>query len=199
MHGRLPVMSRQFLRTRDRGNPDQLMPLESDGSMAHLTTDPSQQARWVSIYPRYLDANFTVAEGRKVPKDIAIDSPNPKEILLVLESNKCNLECGLEQKMYSRDGSQTMPYRLRAKLFEAIPEPPFKKPINPAIASKKALLRFIAKAIPNLEMRIEYEKHKKEMKEQEEAKAIEDAKAEAKAKADAGQQANKGKKKKGKR
>lgn len=37
-------------------------------------------SRWVIIYPSYLDKKKTVAEGRRVPQNIAVDNPSLTEI-----------------------------------------------------------------------------------------------------------------------
>lgn len=43
---------------------------ESPRRMAHLTEDPSNEARWICIYPAYLDAGKTVKEGRRISKEL---------------------------------------------------------------------------------------------------------------------------------
>ncbi len=45
--------------------------------MAHLTTDPSNPARWVCFYPIYIDANKTLPEGRRIPKEKVPRPPRP--------------------------------------------------------------------------------------------------------------------------
>ena len=35
--------------------------------MAHLTKDPAAAARWITIYPAYLDSSLSIAEGRRLP------------------------------------------------------------------------------------------------------------------------------------
>lgn len=37
-------------------------------------------SRWVVIYPSYLDKKKTVAEGRRVPLDVAVENPSLTEI-----------------------------------------------------------------------------------------------------------------------
>ena len=37
--------------------------------MAHLTEDPTNKARWTAFYPSYIDANKTIAQGRRIPKE----------------------------------------------------------------------------------------------------------------------------------
>ena len=35
--------------------------------MAHLTKDPANAERWVTLYPSYIDKLLTIAEGRRIP------------------------------------------------------------------------------------------------------------------------------------
>ena len=35
--------------------------------MAHLTKDPAAAARWITVYPAYLDSSLSIAEGRRLP------------------------------------------------------------------------------------------------------------------------------------
>ena len=38
-------------------------------TMAHQTDDPTNKARWTAFYPSYIDANKTIAQGRRIPKE----------------------------------------------------------------------------------------------------------------------------------
>ena len=70
--------------------------------MAHLTTDPSSQLRWIVIYPSYLNSRKTKEDGRKVAKANAVDNPKVTEIKDVLTYHEFN--CVVEEnKQYPRD------------------------------------------------------------------------------------------------
>lgn len=47
----------QFFKTEVPGKVDKFVPMPSDGSTAHLSTDPTAMARWIAIYPRYVAAH----------------------------------------------------------------------------------------------------------------------------------------------
>eukprot|EP00039_Didymoeca_costata_P033514 m.42730 g.42730 ORF g.42730 m.42730 type:complete len:183 (-) comp9905_c0_seq1:167-715(-) len=181
-------MSVQLMVPKTKGKYDQFVPFQGDGSLAHLTTEKSSQARWTIIYPRYLDANVTIAEGRRVSKELAVDNPNFKEIGTVLDTKKCGLQWGIEQKMYPRDYPGLGRIRLRVCLFDKDG-----KPVNDQIKNKKALLHFIAKGIPNTDIRVEYEKKKRQAQEQQRQR--QEAEEAAAAKAKQSQNKKKGKKK----
>lgn len=60
--------------------------------------------RWICIYPSYIDSRKTRAEGRRVPKNKAVDRPSVKEICDVLLA--AQFKVGVERKFYPRDGSK---------------------------------------------------------------------------------------------
>jgi SRP19 protein len=53
------------------------------GSRPPRTQDHKQ---WMCIYPAYLDKTKTVAEGRRVPKQMCVNDPSPRAIAKVCES-----------------------------------------------------------------------------------------------------------------
>eukprot|EP00035_Acanthoeca_spectabilis_P022802 m.445846 g.445846 ORF g.445846 m.445846 type:complete len:165 (+) comp19284_c0_seq1:129-623(+) len=113
--------------------------------MAHLTKDKSVKARWTCVYPTYIDANKTLAQGRRVPKVVAVEVPHPAFMADVLQTNGFTYE--YEQKLFPRDAiGYGFPGRFRVQLFDSDD-----KPLKPEAASKMALLKFIAAAIPNSE------------------------------------------------
>jgi signal recognition particle subunit SRP19 len=46
--------------------------------------DESKVKRWVVLYPAYIDAKKTLAEGRRIPKEKAVENPTLQEIQQVL-------------------------------------------------------------------------------------------------------------------
>lgn len=127
---------------------------------------------------RYLDRNFTVAQGRRVSKEKALPQCNVREIFTVLESKKCALTCGFEPyKSHPKNPAGHKDGRVRVMLFDAD-----KKPCNPAIPNKQALLNYLCERIPHTELRKDYEKKVAEMKEKRAADAAIKAKEDAKAK-----------------
>ncbi|GLH04397.1 Signal recognition particle 19 kDa protein [Gryllus bimaculatus] len=80
--------------------------------------------RWICIYPAYLNSRKTLAEGRRVPKDVvssfikrilkAIENPTHQEIRDVLAA--AGLRIGVEDKMYSRERSKELLFRGRIRV-----------------------------------------------------------------------------------
>ncbi|KJE89180.1 hypothetical protein CAOG_00700 [Capsaspora owczarzaki ATCC 30864] len=113
--------------------------------MAHLTTDPTNVARWVVVYPIYINSRKTLEQGRRLGVGYCCDSPTAQEVALVVKAN-LKLECILEwEKAYPRDFMQRG--RVRVQLFDAN-----KKPLNSGIPNRQTLLKYIAlqiNKIPN--------------------------------------------------
>lgn len=96
----------------------------------------------------------------------------------MLESKKCALTCGFEPyKSHPKNPAGHKDGRVRVMLFDAD-----KKPCNPAIPNKQALLNYLCERIPHTELRKDYEKKVAEMKEKQAADAAIKAKEDAKAK-----------------
>ncbi|KAK7873381.1 hypothetical protein R5R35_000182 [Gryllus longicercus] len=74
----------------------------------------SDRERWICIYPAYLNSRKTLAEGRRVPKDVAIENPTHQEIRDVLAA--AGLRIGVEDKMYSRERSKELLFRGRIRV-----------------------------------------------------------------------------------
>ena len=70
--------------------------------MAHLTTDPSVQQRWICIYPVYFNSRKTKEEGRKIPKSKSVDNPKVNEIKDVLTFHNFNFVVE-DTKQHPRD------------------------------------------------------------------------------------------------
>ena len=65
---------------------------------------------------RYLDRNYTVAQGRRVSKEKALPQCNMREIVTVLESKKCALTCGFEPfKTHPKNPAGHKDGRIRVK------------------------------------------------------------------------------------
>lgn len=89
--------------------------------------------KWVVIYPAYLDGSKTVAEGRCVPRDLAVQKPTLAEITTSLR--KLGFLFSEEpDKAYSRDPVIEVG-RVRVQLKND------KTPINPDIPNRTYLMR----------------------------------------------------------
>jgi len=102
--------------------------------------------KWVVIYPIYLNAKKTVAEGRKISVPNAVDNPTINEIAEVCKF--LGLESVIEgDKAYARD------YTLRGRLRVRIKDDTG-KPVNAEIKTKNTLLLKLGNLIPKLQSRV---------------------------------------------
>ncbi|EDQ85912.1 uncharacterized protein MONBRDRAFT_28897 [Monosiga brevicollis MX1] len=114
--------------------------------MAHMTKDPSNPARFVVLYPAYINARLTVQEGRRIAKELAVENPTPREILTILL--KLQAEKGLTikfegNKHYSRDYLQVGRARVQLKNSDG-------SAICPDIQTRKQLWCYVAQQIKNI-------------------------------------------------
>jgi signal recognition particle subunit SRP19 len=56
------------------------------------TKKHSEKARWICIYPAYLNSKKSIAEGRKIPDKLAVENPTCNEIKDVLVAAGFNVE-----------------------------------------------------------------------------------------------------------
>jgi signal recognition particle subunit SRP19 len=59
----------------------------------------SERERWICIYPAYINNKKTLAEGRRIPKDKAVENPTHQEIRDVLSA--AGMKAEVENKLYS--------------------------------------------------------------------------------------------------
>merc|ERR1712226_960381 len=111
-----------------------------------------QRYRSMVVYPIYINADKSVAEGRRVPKSSAVSKPKSQEILDILTyaGYKCVL---LKDKLHPKDTYKSDPCnwgRIHVEFKNAD-----KSPILPEIAKTKSeLLRYIGVKIPLLKSRV---------------------------------------------
>uniref|UniRef100_A0A1B6M517 Signal recognition particle 19 kDa protein n=1 Tax=Graphocephala atropunctata TaxID=36148 RepID=A0A1B6M517_9HEMI len=74
----------------------------------------SDRERWICIYPAYINSRKTMAEGRRIPKEKAVDNPTHQEIRDVLVD--AGLKIGVENKVYSRERSREILFRGRIRV-----------------------------------------------------------------------------------
>eukprot|EP01114_Cavostelium_apophysatum_P009194 TRINITY_DN22283_c0_g1_i1.p1 TRINITY_DN22283_c0_g1~~TRINITY_DN22283_c0_g1_i1.p1 ORF type:complete len:150 (+),score=23.54 TRINITY_DN22283_c0_g1_i1:59-451(+) len=101
--------------------------------------------RWNIIYPVYLSNKKTVAEGRRVSLQMAIENPTANEIQEVCKY--LGLECVVEpDKAYSRDYMMRGRARILLKKEDGTP-------IKPEFKNKKLLYAKLCELIPRLQSR----------------------------------------------
>ncbi|KAG5679004.1 hypothetical protein PVAND_008613 [Polypedilum vanderplanki] len=119
-------------------------PLPFNPTMKH-----SDRERFICIYPAYIDAKKTVKEGRKIPKSLCIENPSYQEIKDVLSVT--NLKCEVENKIYPRERSKELLHRGRIRLQIKHEDG---TPINPDLATRMQVFKYVATIIPQLKTRI---------------------------------------------
>lgn len=88
-------------------------------STSKLHSDPE---RFICIYPAYLNKAKSVSEGRRVPKEKAVENPNFQEIRMALD--EAGYEMGksymMEGKYYCREKSKEQHFRGELAVLEVI-------------------------------------------------------------------------------
>eukprot|EP01094_Clydonella_sp_ATCC50884_P025297 TRINITY_DN6599_c0_g1_i2.p1 TRINITY_DN6599_c0_g1~~TRINITY_DN6599_c0_g1_i2.p1 ORF type:complete len:143 (-),score=51.34 TRINITY_DN6599_c0_g1_i2:11-400(-) len=104
--------------------------------------DPEELKMWQILYPCYINANRTIQEGRRLPKEKACVNPSLQEIKEICDFLK--VPCVLEPtKVYSRNTLLSGRARVLIKKDG--------KPVNPDIPSKNHLMRKLGELIPRLQ------------------------------------------------
>jgi len=116
----------------------------SDGGPAKSgipTVAYSNPRRWTVVYPRYLDLDATIAQGRRIPKSFCISTPTVPDLLEAAQT--LQLKIAFEDKMYSRDFWQRGRIRVQLRKDDG-------SWLNSNIQSKKSLLIQFGQIIPKL-------------------------------------------------
>ncbi|BES95107.1 Signal recognition particle 19 kDa [Nesidiocoris tenuis] len=108
----------------------------------------SDRERWICIYPAYLNSKKTIKEGRRVPKDKAVENPTHQEIRDVLSAT--GMKVGVENKLYPRERSKEMLYRGRLRVQLKDDQG---KPLDPAFPTRESVMLHICSMIPKLKAR----------------------------------------------
>ncbi|XP_013387940.1 signal recognition particle 19 kDa protein-like [Lingula anatina] len=69
--------------------------------MAAVCFDDEGYNGWICVYPAYINSRKSVLEGRKIPKDKAVDNPTYSEIRDICAS--AGMTVGVENKVYPRE------------------------------------------------------------------------------------------------
>jgi len=104
--------------------------------------------RWICIYPAYLNSKKSLKDGRRIPKEKAVDTPTYEEIKMVLDESK--FEYILERKFYPRERSKEPPYIGRFKVHLKDKEGEF---IKPEFETRDSIMLHVAEKIPTLKIR----------------------------------------------
>ncbi|MBN3315208.1 SRP19 protein, partial [Atractosteus spatula] len=104
--------------------------------------------RFVCIYPAYLNSKKTIAEGRRIPVEKAVENPTCTEMRDVLTAAGFNVL--VENKMYTRELNRDVQFRgrVRVQLKREDGSLYLEK-----FESRKDLMLYVAEMIPKLKTR----------------------------------------------
>ncbi|XP_073724284.1 signal recognition particle 19 kDa protein [Misgurnus anguillicaudatus] len=116
--------------------------------MAHLTTNPEDKERFLCIYPSYVNSKKTLAEGRRIPVEKAVENPSCAEIRDVLTAAGLNVL--VENKMYSREWNRDVQFRGRVRVQIKLQDGSL---CQEKFSSRKDVMFYAAEMIPKLKSR----------------------------------------------
>ncbi|KAJ8405710.1 hypothetical protein AAFF_G00316900 [Aldrovandia affinis] len=116
--------------------------------MAHLTTNPTNKERFMCVYPAYVNNKKTLAEGRRIPSDKAVENPTCAEIRDVLSAAGLNVL--VENKMYPREWNRDVQFRGRVRIQLKEEDGSL---CQDKFSSRKDLMFYVAEMIPKLKTR----------------------------------------------
>ncbi|XP_050343559.1 signal recognition particle 19 kDa protein [Nymphalis io] len=108
----------------------------------------SDVERWICIYPAYLNNKKTLAQGRRLPKEICVENPTHQEIRDVLFPT--GLRIGVENKLYPRERSKEMLHRGRIRVELKSDDG---TPLKAEFPTRESVMKYIVEAIPKLKTR----------------------------------------------
>ncbi|KAG8598169.1 hypothetical protein GDO81_002515 [Engystomops pustulosus] len=111
-----------------------------------LHTDPS---RFICIYPAYINCKKSIADGRRIPVEKAVQNPTCVEIAEVCRAHKLNAIIEGD-KMYTREWNRDIQYRGRVRVQLKNEDG---SPCVDKLSSRKAVMLRVAEDIPKLKTR----------------------------------------------
>ncbi|XP_060943107.1 signal recognition particle 19 kDa protein [Limanda limanda] len=116
--------------------------------MAHLTQNPADKLRFVCLYPVYINNKKTLAEGRRIPAEKAVENPSCTEIRDVLTAAGMNVY--MENKMHPREWNRDVQFRGRVRVQLKQEDGCL---CQDKFSSRKDVMFYVAEMIPKLKTR----------------------------------------------
>uniref|UniRef100_A0A8C3BV90 Signal recognition particle 19 kDa protein n=1 Tax=Cairina moschata TaxID=8855 RepID=A0A8C3BV90_CAIMO len=116
---------------------------------AAAAASPSDKERFICIYPAYLNNKKTIAEGRRIPIDKAVENPTSTEIQDVCAAVGFNVLLE-KNKMYPREWNRDVQYRGRVRIQLKQDDG---NPCLPQFPTRKSVMLYAAETIPKLKTR----------------------------------------------
>ncbi|NXU65111.1 SRP19 protein, partial [Horornis vulcanius] len=110
---------------------------------------PADKERFICIYPAYLNNKKTIAEGRRIPIDKAVENPTSTEIQDVCAAVGFNVLLE-KNKMYPREWNRDVQYRGRVRIQLKQDDG---NPCLPQFPTRKSVMLYAAETIPKLKTR----------------------------------------------
>uniref|UniRef100_A0A3B5LZK5 Signal recognition particle 19 kDa protein n=1 Tax=Xiphophorus couchianus TaxID=32473 RepID=A0A3B5LZK5_9TELE len=83
-------------------------------SSAYCYTKPSPAKQFICVYPIYINSKKTLAEGRRIPTEKAVENPSCAEVRDVLTAAGMNVY--VENKMHPREWNRDVQFRGRVRV-----------------------------------------------------------------------------------
>ncbi|CAL8247971.1 unnamed protein product [Merluccius merluccius] len=116
--------------------------------MAYLTTNPADKARFICVYPVYLNSKKTLAEGRRIAAEKAVENPSCSEIKDVLSAAGLNVH--VENHMHPREWNRDVQFRGRVRVQLKQEDGSL---CQDKFTSRKDVMFYVAEMIPKLKTR----------------------------------------------
>ncbi|XP_062340536.1 signal recognition particle 19 kDa protein [Osmerus eperlanus] len=116
--------------------------------MAPLSDNPADKDRYICIYPAYVNSKKTLAEGRRIPSEKAVENPTCVEIRDVLTAAGANIL--VENSMYSREWNRDVTFRGRVRVQMKQEDGTL---CSDKFATRKDVMIYVAEMIPKLKTR----------------------------------------------
>ncbi|KAL0965804.1 hypothetical protein UPYG_G00285930 [Umbra pygmaea] len=116
--------------------------------MSPLSNNPAEKERFICIYPSYLNSKKTLAEGRRIPSEKAVENPTCAEINDVLAA--AGLMAFSENKMYPREWNRDISFRGRVRVQLKKEDGTL---CSEKFATRKDVMIYCAEMIPKLKTR----------------------------------------------
>ncbi|KAM3938984.1 signal recognition particle 19 kDa protein isoform 1-T2 [Leptodactylus fuscus] len=117
--------------------------------MADLRKLPTDPSRFICIYPAYINSKKTIAEGRRIPTEKAVQNPTCVEIAEVCRAYKLNAIVEGD-KMYTREWNRDIQYRGRVRVQLRNEDG---LPCVDKFPTRKSVMLRVAEDIPKLKTR----------------------------------------------
>lgn len=110
---------------------------------------PSDESRWTCIYPLYMNSRKTLVQGRRIPKEKAVDSPTSQEIydILVNVGLKAKIE---KHKMHPLDPNRDANAQGRVRVQLRNENGSL---LNEKFPNRRAVMLYACEMIPKLKSR----------------------------------------------